>query len=136
MSFAASWDRVKAETPLKTLNDLARLVETSQPNVSRRKKEKNFPPEWAYRIAQEFGLLTEWIMTGEGPKTLSDTGKFHEMILQGSLAEWLKERCQEDPNFYREFMAECVASFPEYAEWLKKRKGGLAEGGVAQQKIA
>lgn len=136
MSFEESWQRVQKETDIKNQYDLARAIDASQPVISKYKKKGVFPVEWAYKLGRKYNLLTEWIMTGEGPRKPGDEGKVGETIFQGSLAEWLKERCQEDPNFYREFMAECVVSFPEYAEWLKKRKGGLAENSVAPQKIA
>jgi len=136
MEFLNIWERIKKETPLKSLNDLAALIGTSQPNISRQKKEGSFPPGWAYAVGKKYGLLTEWIMTGEGAKKPNQGSEPTGEIFKGSLAEWLNERCKKDPDFYGEFMADCAAAFPEYADWLKKRKGNLAEGGMAQQKIA
>ena len=80
------------------------------------------------------GISLEWILTGNGSKRF-DTGKLQEETLQGSLAEWIKENCQKNPNFYREFMVDCAAFFPAYATWLKKRKAGI-ESDIPHQKIA
>lgn len=135
VSFLDIWGRVKESTDLKTLVQLAEFTETSHPTVSRKKKENSFPVDWAFKIASQYGLNTDWIMTGEGAKRPGEDSKPQEEVFGGSLAEWLKERCQENPNFYREFMVDCAAFFPEYAEWLKKRKAGI-EGDIPHQKIA
>lgn len=124
-SFEAVWARIKAETPLKTLVQLGELTETSHPTVSRKKKEGAFPVGWAFVVAGAFGLNTDWIMTGYGPKRIDE---IRLGLFQGSLAEWLQEQCQEDPNFYREFMADCAAFFPRYAEWLRSRKASETQG--------
>lgn len=81
------------------------------------------------------GVSLEWILTGKGSKRVG-TQSAQERLFHGSLTEWLTERSKAEPSFYHEFMVDCAAFFPEYAEWLKKRKGGLAEDSVAQRKIA
>lgn len=121
--FDEVWERIREETPIKNMVQLAVIVETSQQNVSKRKKEKNFPIEWAFKVAQKYNLLTEWIVTGEGPKRLSEASDGNPKTAFNSvLAEWLQEQCQDNPHFYANFTAECAAYFPEFAKWLKKRK--------------
>lgn len=136
MAFEDSWARIQQETEIKNQYDLAKAINASQPVISKYKKKGVFPVEWAYKVGKKYNLLTEWIMTGDGQKRLREGCKLKEEIFQGSLGEWIKERCKESPEFYREFMADCAAFFPEYAEWLKKRKGGLAESSVAHQSVA
>ena len=136
MSFAEAWERIKNSTPLKTLNDLAGLIQTSQPNVSRRKKEKNFPAEWAYAVGKKYGIFTEWIMTGEGPKNLSDFQQEKEDFLTGYIAEWIKEQTGKDPDFNQNFQTDCALAFPDFAEWLKKRKAVMVSGSSARRKVS
>lgn len=120
--FFTVWSRIVAETSIRTLIHLAEVVETSHPTVSRKKKENSFPVEWAFKIARTFALNTDWLMTGEGPKHWREGGGLQEEVFQGSLAEWIREQCLAKPDFYREFMADCAALFPRYAEWLRNRK--------------
>lgn len=139
MKFLDVWDRIKKETPLKSLNDLAALVETSQPNVSRQKKEGFFPPAWAYTVGKQYGLLTEWIMTGKGPKRLGDavTSPDQEETHRGIIEEWVQDVREKEGNDGRIVM-ELSLQVQEFREWYreKKSKSGETEVGSPHESVA
>jgi hypothetical protein len=89
MSFLSVWQRILEETDIKKLNELAEIVETTQPYISRKKKQDDFPVEWAYKVGRKYNLLTEWLLTGEGPKKIGSyetpTGPLDEGILVDSI---------------------------------------------------
>ncbi|OGR08234.1 MAG: hypothetical protein A2511_14880 [Deltaproteobacteria bacterium RIFOXYD12_FULL_50_9] len=128
MNFLDIWYRIKKETPLKSFNDLATLVETSQPNVSRQKKEGIFPPGWAYAVGKKYGLFTEWIMTGEGPKRLSDnnTAPDPKAIPKGIIEEWVKDVREKEGNDGR-IVAELMLQVFEFQEWYREKKSKSSE---------
>jgi hypothetical protein len=138
MNFLDVWDRIKKETPLRSFNDLADLVETSQPNVSRQKKEGTFPAGWAYEVAKKYGLLTEWIMTGEGPKRLTDPNVHQESREgRGIIEEWVQDIREREGNDGRIIM-ELAVQVPEFREWYKEKKSkavGL-EAGSPHENVA
>lgn len=139
MNFFDIWDRIKKETPLKSFNDLATLVETSQPNVSRQKKEGTFPPGWAYAVGKKYGLLTEWIMTGEGPKRLSDNTAAPDQkeTPRGIIEEWVQNVREKEGNDGRIIM-ELSLQVQEFKEWFKekKSKSDRAETGLPHKNVA
>ncbi|MCI5142335.1 MAG: hypothetical protein D3909_11590 [Candidatus Electrothrix sp. ATG1] len=67
-NFAAAWERIKKETNIGNFNKLGEVIGKTQPSISARKKAGDFPIEWAYLVAKEYNLSTEWILTGEGSK--------------------------------------------------------------------
>ena len=70
-NFAAAWGRIKNETKISNFNELSAVVGKTQPSISARKKAGDFPIEWAYLVAKEYNLSTEWILTGEGSTFIS-----------------------------------------------------------------
>lgn len=122
--FEEIWERIKIETNLKSLQGLANIIKISQPAVSEMKSKGKFPPGWAYLVGKEFGLLTEWIMTGVGPKTLEELKG--DMAFYEELEEWAKETGRSENTQWLKNQIESF--FPMFSEW-KKRK---AEGGIAQ----
>ncbi|MEW6291142.1 MAG: helix-turn-helix domain-containing protein [Thermodesulfobacteriota bacterium] len=69
-NFLTICERIKKELSIKKDKDLIGIIGTSQPTFSRRKKENKFDYEWAFIINKKYNLLAEWILTGEGPKTI------------------------------------------------------------------
>lgn len=137
--FSSVWLRIQSETGINKITQLAEIIGTSQSNVSKKKKEDVFPPEWAYVVARKYNLLTEWLMTGEGPRRLSEANRVNskeEEIFRGDLRDWLAERIREDPDFMIGFTARCAVYFPEFAEWLKKKEtAGVVQGDNKRQII-
>jgi hypothetical protein len=122
--FERIWGRIKSETNLKSLQGLANILKISQPAVSEMKSKGKFPPGWAYQVGQEFGLLTEWIMTGDGPKRLEDIkGDF---TFYEELEEWARETGRsEDIQWLRN---QIESFFPMFTEWKKRRAEGPEVG--------
>ena len=139
--FNEIWERIKKETDIKTLKELAKKVDTTQSYVSRKKQKNEFPVKWAYSIGREYSLLTEWIITGEGPKNLFATnepniiytkktikhkepaGKDKEIdFLLKKIKQWLLEIKSENPKRVSWF--ECILEdkIPEYREWAKNKR--------------
>jgi hypothetical protein len=72
MVFEEIWGRITSETEIKNLTELGRIVGSTQQYVSKKKKKDEFPVRWAYTVAKKYNLLTEWILTGEGPKSIEE----------------------------------------------------------------
>ena len=84
-NFAAAWDRIKKETSVSNFNELGEVIGKTQPSISARKKAGDFPIEWAYLVAKEYNLSTEWILTGEGSKSASipdENGDYHIVVAE------------------------------------------------------
>jgi hypothetical protein len=121
MLFDEIFTRIKNETKIRNISELAEFLGTSQPYVSRRKSLNDFSVKWAYQIALEYGLSTEWIMTGKGPKKLSATISLsNEYLLM--LEEWLNELKLNDPR--KEYWFQCTIeeAFPGFKEWVRRKK--------------
>lgn len=124
--FEVIWRRIKLETNLKSLQSLANIIKISQPAVSEMKAKKKFPPGWAYLVGKEFGLLTEWIMTGEGPKRIEELSKSRKFRILDELEEWLSGEIKADPGREIWFEIQAKDSFTAFKAW-KEEKEGKAE---------
>ena len=137
--FDKIWERVKSETQVKSMLSLARTAGTTQQNVSKKKKEKKFPVEWAYKVAQQYGLLTEWIMTGEGPKRLGEATPPRDQQEKntGIIEEWVQDVREKEGHDGRIVM-ELSLQVPEFREWYKEKKSKSdgATVGSAQENVA
>ena len=69
LNFSEIWNRISCETDIKNYSQLAQLIGISQQSVSSAKRKNRFPINWAYNVAKKYNLLTEWILTGKGPKS-------------------------------------------------------------------
>lgn len=120
MLFDEIFTRVKNETKIRNISELAEFLGTSQPYVSRRKSLNDFSVKWAYQIAIEYGLSTEWIMTGKGPKKLGTTIYLsNEYLLL--LEEWLNELKLNDPRKEYWFQCNIEEAFPGFKEWMRQK---------------
>jgi hypothetical protein len=119
--FDEIWARIKSETNLKSLQSLANILKISQPAVSEMKGKGKFPPGWAYQVGKEFGLLTEWIMTGEGQKRQGDTPQNRRFDMLNEFEEWLIEEVRRNPERKIWFEIHLLDSFKTFAEWKRKR---------------
>ena len=138
--FGDVWGRIREETPIENMVQLAKIVETSQQNVSKKKKESAFPVEWAFRVAQKYGLLTEWIMTGAGPRRLENTSTDkaqEETAPRGIIEEWVQDVREKEGNDGR-IVLELSLQVPEFREWFQEKKSATPgnKGDLPQQKIA
>ena len=128
-SFLRSWDRVREKTDLENLNQLADIVETSNSNITKRKKEDNFPIEWAFEVAQRYGLTTEWILTGKGSPALEAKDNFFH-----DLEKWGQEiGDSENITWLKNQIEEILPAFKKWREDKNKSKDYEVQGGVKKQ---
>lgn len=100
MNFSETWSRIQSETDIKKYAQLADLVGVSQQFVSKKKKENDFPIDWAFKIARKYKLFTDWILTGEGPKRINEPIKLKRNRLDflDDLEEWLSDLTAKEPD--------------------------------------
>lgn len=119
-NFEEIFERIKGETNIKSLRQLAKIIGKDQSTISSAKAKDNFPANWAFEIEKKYGILTGWIMTGEGPKTLNeqkgDLGFYEE------LEEWAQETGRTENTQWLKNQIESF--FPMFVEWKKRRAEG------------
>ena len=124
MNFNKIISRVRKETDIKTLTGLAEFIGTTQPHISKKKKENDFQANWAFKIAQKYNLSTDWIMTGKGPKRLNlkvqNVEGDSNYLLQ--LKIWFKEITFQDSRKTTWFEIQFEQAFPEFVEWMKDKE--------------
>lgn len=121
--------RIEAATGIKTMTELSRVVGSSQQYVSKKSREGNFPPEWAFKVAKKFKISTDWIMTGEEPKRQNEAPEINPLLV--NVNEWLNEgRKHESAEFRILFEQQMIRAFFDYEEW--KRKRDEKEGGESK----
>ena len=122
--FESVWARIREETGIKSLQALADILKKTQPAISKAKAKGEFPAGWAFIVGRQFGLLTEWIMTGEGPRRLEEIkGNF---AFYEDLEEWARETGRsEDIQWLRN---QIESFFPMFTEWKKRRAEGDEAG--------
>jgi len=122
-NFEEVWSRIKDATGLQNLKDLAEIVKRTGPAVSGAKAKNEFPPGWAYLVGKKYGILTEWIMTGTGPKRLKDlqnSSQLFEITIE--IDEWIKEMIKEDHKRIDWFEVQFKDLFPAFKEWKNGKK--------------
>ncbi len=67
MAFDTCWERVKKATGMKTQSALAEFLGIRSASVTDAKNRDVFPADWAVKLAQHYGLSTDWIMVGRNP---------------------------------------------------------------------
>jgi hypothetical protein len=122
MVFKKIWNRIKEETELKLLKQLAILVETSERALSNKKSRGKFDAEWAIKIEKVYGISAYWILTGEGEKR---RGAGTEDPYAVKLAEWMKLKSEEDNRAKAHIEMTVEEALPEFKEWLKNKKYGI-----------
>jgi hypothetical protein len=127
--FEEIWKRIKQETPLKNLTELAEITGITQSGLSKAKSRGDFSASWAYAVGKKYGLLTEWIMTGDEPKRLKKGIEINPLLVD--VNEWLNEgRKHESAEFRILFEQQMIRAFFDYEEW--KRKRDETEGGESK----
>ena len=131
MTFEKIWERIKNETKINNFTELAKVAKTTHQYVSRKKKANDFPIKWAYLVAKKYGLSTEWILTGKGPKRLDQqaTRATYENEFLELVDEWLTDLTRKEPRRAEWFRYQFEDSFPGFKEWMKQREAqGQGEG--------
>ena len=131
-NFDLIWARIKKETGIKSFQALADILKITQPGISKAKKKGEFSASWAYVVGKKYGLLTEWIMTGEGPKRTNQGEEINPLLID--VNEWLnEEEKHKDAEFRILFRRQMIRAFFDYEAWVKKRK--MPVGDVAENPI-
>ena len=122
-NFDEVWERISNETGLKSLRQLAVIIDKKQPTISAAKAKGEFPPSWAYVIGRKYGILTEWIMTGIGPKRIEELQeKKQQYEITKEINEWISEMTQKEPFRKDWFRGAFEDSFPAFKEWKREKK--------------
>lgn len=120
--FDTVWKRISEETGIRSLRQLAVIIDKRQPTISAAKAKGEFPPGWAYVVGKKFGLLTEWIMTGSGPKRLEEQKRnARKLEMLNEVDEWLDEEIKRNPERKIWFEIHFLDSFQTFKEWRRKR---------------
>lgn len=124
MPFLPIWERICSETEMSKLKDLAELLGVTGQFISKKKREDIFPVEWAFKVAQSKNLLTEWIMTGKGPRRIENFKNQTEsdFPILNTIDVWLKEIIVTEPNRREWFNVHFQDSFPMFKEWIKNKE--------------
>ena len=137
--FDTVYNRVLESTDIKNQSDLALVVGVTQGAVSGWKSKKIWPEEWAFRIGQKYDFLTEWILTGKGPKRIGEPIKLkrHHFDFLEDLEDWLLELIAKEPD-RAEWAKHCISdALPAFREWKKKKEPNvMEEGDYPQDKVA
>ena len=108
--------RIREETELKTLSELGQVIDKKQQTISYAKNKGEFSGEWAYLVGRKYGLLTEWIMTGEGPKRIQEKDRSAFLV---ELEEWGKEISESENLKWLENQIE--NQFPDFKRWREEK---------------
>ena len=114
--FEEIWQRIREETELKTLSELGKVIDKKQQTISYAKNKGEFSGEWAYLVGRKYDLLTEWIMTGEGPKRISEKNR---SAFLNDLEVWAKEVSESENLKWLENQIE--NQFPDFKRWREEK---------------
>jgi len=136
-NFDIVWERIKGECGLKSLRELGEIIEKRQPTISAAKAKNEFPPGWAYQIGKKYGLLTEWIMTGEGPKRIQEIRTNRKFDILDEIESWLEVITKKEPYRKEWFQAEVEDKFPAFKAWKEeKEESEAAKAYTSNRKVA
>ena len=116
-TFDEIFNRVKESTDIASLRQMAKIIGRDQSTISAAKAKGNFPANWAFEIEKKYGILTRWIMTGEGPKRLEEQGK--DLAFYEELERWARETGQSENIQWLRNQIESF--FPMFTEWKRKK---------------
>ena len=138
-SFSDVWPRIQESTTIKYLKELGVIVGVTQQNVSARKQENLFPYGWAYLVGKKFNILTEWILTGEGPKRINEPIKLirNRLDFLEDFEEWISELVSKEPD-RAEWAKHCIYdALPAFREWKKRKESKASpKGHYPEDKVA
>lgn len=129
-NFLCVFSRIKAETDIKNFTQLSEILGISQPAISKTKKKGVFPTEWAFQLELKHGLLTRWILTGEGPKRHGEGTEQTQKAKQtatflAELEAWARESAKGGDIGWLEDQLETY--FPAFRIWREKNAKTDAE---------
>lgn len=119
--FEEAFKRIEAATGIKTMTELAKIVGSSQQYISKKSREGAFPVVWAHEVAKKYGLSTDWIMTGEGPRRLSELQHCRKFEMLNEFEEWLTEEVRKKPSRKEWFEIQLLDSFQPFKKWIEAK---------------
>ena len=133
-AFDAIFERIKSETEVSSLRQLAKIINKDQSTISSSKAKDNFPANWAFEVEKRYGLLTRWIMTGEGPKRLEDIKgdfTFYEELEawaretgRSDNIQWMRNQIESFFQMFKEWKGDRGKTLEDNAELKKQANGG------------
>ncbi|XCN71892.1 MAG: hypothetical protein Q3M24_16505 [Candidatus Electrothrix aestuarii] len=116
--FNEIWSRVKREAGLSNFRELSEIIGITEAAISKQRKKDTFLPQWAFKIGQQFGISTEWIMTGRPPKRFSEITTNEFAVKLGC---WIDEYSKDDPRKAGAAELKVEEALPEFKEWLDEQ---------------
>ncbi|MCI5140288.1 MAG: hypothetical protein D3909_00795 [Candidatus Electrothrix sp. ATG1] len=107
--------RIQEVTGKEMQKELCEELGTTPKSFRAREKKEEFDINWAFRIGQRYKLSTDWIMTGEGPRSHKETIKEAAAVTFG---KWMEEQRDKDPRLIPGIEIKLEEAFPDYKEWL------------------
>lgn len=122
MIFEDVWGRIKNETDIKNISQLAAIVGKTQQTVwAKQNQKKEFPVEWAYIVGKKYDLSLDWLLTGEEPiraKAAREPKNGYVLLID----DWLDEMKREDPRREEWFKCNFEDCFPSFKSWMQRKK--------------
>ncbi len=113
--------RIKQVTGKEKQKDLCAEIGITPQNYRIKERKEDFDANWAFRVSQKYGVSTDWILTGKGPKNFGEQEKpKNDFVLL--IDKWVIELKKDDPEREGWFKFTFIDSFPKFATWLKDRK--------------
>ena len=134
--FNEIWSRITSETPIRKYKELSTIIGTTPQNITKRKDENYFPPDWAFYVGMKFGLSTEWIMTGKGQIRTSDISPKKQNTFLEEIDLWLSEQIDKEPFRKEWFVGTFLDAFPTFAKWKKSQDKKERKDSTIQNKAA
>lgn len=136
-NFEVIFERIKFETKIKSIRQLAEIIGKTHSTILAAKTKNNFPAGWAYLVGKKYGILTEWIMTGEGPKRLEELQNGKKIDILNELKNWLLEEIRKNPKKEVWFEIQLEESFPGFKAWKEEKEGStVSEATYPSSKVA
>ncbi|MDD2468297.1 MAG: helix-turn-helix domain-containing protein [Desulfobulbus sp.] len=123
-SFVECWERIQEKTPINNYVQLAEIIGISKSNITKRKDEDLFPIEWAFLVADRYGLTTEWILKGIKVQKNEQKEKGRKFEIFNQAEEWLNEEVKKNPKREIWFEVEFEKTFQEFKKWKEEKEGG------------
>lgn len=71
-NFDEAYERILLVTGCRTQIELAEMLGIRQSSISDAKRRESIPSEWLLTIFERFGVLHTWILTGVGPRYITE----------------------------------------------------------------
>jgi hypothetical protein len=133
--FEEVFERVKKAADIRSLVQLAEIIDVTQQAVSLNKKKNIFPLEWAYIISEQFNLELNWLVKGEEKAKEEIVFSERTTHVLNEIERWLNKERANEPKIIDWFDVEFKEKFPKFAEWKRKAEIEQKNNSVQIQKV-